>query len=79
MDRAETLEVTAQAVIATMWSLPELAGLAIGDLESIPLGRLRRNATRLHAVCRYRKGVSKANTIGPTDVRCVDVHPEALT
>lgn len=79
MGRTETLEEAAKAVIATMWSLPELAGLAIGDLESIPLGRLRRNATRLHAVCRYRKGVNKANNIGPTDVRCVDVHPEALT
>jgi predicted RNA-binding Zn-ribbon protein involved in translation (DUF1610 family) len=78
MDRAETLEVTAQAVIATMSSLHELAGLSIDELRAIPLGRLRRDATRLHAVCRYRKGIRKADIQGPADVQCVDLHPAAL-
>jgi len=74
-----TLEEQAREVIATMRSIPELAMLPVNELEKIPLGRLRKNANRLHAVCRYKKGVRKKNALSPNDVRCIDVHPESLT
>lgn len=66
-------------VIARMHDIPALEGLPIEALHDIPLGRLRRDATRLHAVCRYRKGVRRAEISGPADVRCVDLHPAAMT
>jgi hypothetical protein len=66
-------------VIATMHGIADLDSFPINELRDIPLGRLRRDATRLHAVCRYRKGIRKSQIQGPEDVRCVDVHPEALT
>jgi len=73
------LEDIAAEVIAIMLTIPELVDLPVAELEQIPLGKLRKNATNLHAVCRYKKGVRKENGVGPEDVRCVDVHPEALT
>ena len=68
----------AKSVVLTMREIPQLSRLPVSELENVPLGRLRRDATRLHAVCRYRKGVRKADISGPSDVRCVDVHPAAL-
>ncbi len=45
-------------------------------LASVPLGRLRRNATRLHGVCRFNKGVDKRDVnLSPSDVREVALHP----
>ena len=68
-----------QEVIARMREMPALIGLPIDDLASIPLGKLRRNATNLQAVCRYHRGVRKADGgITPADVRTIDVHPYAM-
>ncbi|MDP6900095.1 MAG: hypothetical protein QGF94_04595 [Candidatus Thalassarchaeaceae archaeon] len=78
-DECPTLEDMALEVISVMHTIPELVDLPIAALQQIPLGKVRKNATNLHAVCRYKKGVQKANGVGPEDVRCVDVHPEALT
>ena len=69
----------AKAVVTRMRQIPQLSLLPVSELQNIPLGRLRRDATRLHAVCRYQKGVRKSEITGPNDVRCVDVHPAALT
>ena len=69
----------AKTVVNEMRQIPQLSLLPIQELEGVPLGRLRRDATRLHAVCRYQKGVRKSEIAGPADVRCVDVHPAALT
>lgn len=68
-----------QAVIFRMRAIPGLAHLPVEELPSIPLGLLRRSSTRLHAVCRYRRGVRKSEGVTPLDVRCIDVHPYALT
>ena len=66
-------------VLSIMATIPELADENLGELEDVPLGRLRRDATRLHGVCRYRKGKrSKASEIGPRDVREVALHPQVL-
>ncbi len=79
MSDENVLADLAKAVIVTMHQIPELDQLPVHELQKIPLGRLRRDATRLHAVCRYQKGVKKSEIVGPDDVRCVDVHPVALT
>ena len=73
-----TLGEMANRVISTMHELPELSHLPINELHSIPLGHLRKNATRLHAVCRYKRGLRKANISGPEDVRRIDLHPEVI-
>ena len=79
MSDENVLADLAKAVIVTMHQIPQLDQLPVHELQKIPLGRLRRDATRLHAVCRYQKGVRKSEIVGPDDVRCVDVHPVALT
>ena len=79
MSDGNVLADLAKAVIVTMHQIPQLDQLPVHELQKIPLGRLRRDATRLHAVCRYQKGVRKSEIVGPDDVRCVDVHPVALT
>lgn len=73
------LQNLAENVVMTMFQIPQLSHLPVGKLTDIPLGKLRRDATRLHAVCRYHKGIRKSAISGPSDVRCVDVHPVALT
>ncbi|CAI8345990.1 MAG: Protein SprT-like protein [Marine Group II euryarchaeote MED-G33] len=78
MEVEDLLTNLSKSVVLTMRQIPQLSLLPVTELENIPLGRLRRDATRLHAVCRYRKGVRKAEISGPSDVRCVDVHPAAL-
>lgn len=62
-----------------MRSIDELSRFDLDLLSEIPLGILRRDSTRLHAICRYKKGVSKAGRTGPSDVRCIDVHPYSVT
>ena len=73
------LEERGQAVITRMRGIPAFSHLPVDDLPTIPLGLLRRSATRLHAVCRYRRGARKSEGVAPADVRCIDVHPYALT
>ena len=68
-----------ELVISTMRRIPGISHLPVEDLDTIALGMLRRSATRLHAVCRYRRGVRKSEGVTPADVRCIDVHPYALT
>ena len=78
MDDELVLRKIANSVIQTMHEIPELNHLQVEQLHEIPLGFLRKDATRLHAVCRYRKGMAKSQISGPKDVRCVDIHPVAL-
>lgn len=78
MDDDAVLSKIANSVIMTMHQIPQINQLHIDELHDIKLGFLRRDATRLHAVCRYRKGVVKSQISGPSDVRCVDVHPVSL-
>ena len=66
-------------VLAVMATIPELADQDLGGLKDVPLGRLRRDATRLHGVCRYRKGRrTAAGGLGPGDVREVALHPQVM-
>lgn len=46
-------------------------------LKEIPLGLIRKNATRMHAVCRFKRG-PKGYTKTIDDVKEVAIHPEAL-
>lgn len=78
MDDNQVLRTIANSVILTMHEIPEIQHLPIEQLHDIKLGFLRRDATRLHAVCRYQRGIMKSQISGPSDVRCVDVHPVAL-
>ena len=65
-------------VIQVMHTLPELAHLDLDALPEVSLGYLRRDAINRHAVCRYRRGVRRGQKVGPAQVRCVDLHPNAL-
>ena len=47
------------------------------NLRKVPLGILRRNATRMHAVCRYRPG-PRGGSKGINDVREIALHPVAI-
>ena len=73
-----SLENMSDFVIEEMKNMPDLSDFHIGGLPQIPLGKLRINAVRLHAVCRYKKGVRKTDQISPDSVRCIDIHPLAL-
>ena len=73
-----SLEETSLSVIEEMMNMPDLSDLHVEGLSQIPLGKLRINAVRLHAVCRYKKGVKKTDEISPDSVRCIDIHPRAL-
>ena len=66
-------------VIQKMRDIEELRNFDLDLLGDIPLGMLRKHATRLHAVCRYKRGVSKSGKTGPQDVRCIDLHPYSMT
>ena len=75
----ELVELSGE-VIGKMQKISQLQDLPLSELHKIPLGRLRRDAVRLHAVCRYNKGVNKqSNYLTPTDVRCVDLHPDSMS
>ena len=73
-----SLENMSDFVIEEMKNMPDLSELHIGGLPQIPLGKLRINAVRLHAVCRYKEGVRKTDQISPDSVKCIDIHPLAL-
>jgi len=79
MDDSQVLRNIASSVILTMHQIPQINHLPLEELHRIPLGKLRKDATRLHAVCRFRKGIRKDEIRGPEDVRCVDLHPEAMS
>ena len=75
-----TLELIRFRVLTTMAGIEALDDEDLTPLAKIPLGRLRKDATRLHAVCRFHKGVRKSDPdIGPDDVRIISIHPQALT
>ena len=46
-------------------------------LKQIPLGYIRKNATRMHAVCRFKPG-PKGYRKTIEDVKEVAIHPEAV-
>lgn len=62
-----------------MSTIEDLSHLDLQPLANIPLKKLRKNATRLHGVCRYNPGVDKKRKgLNPTDVKEVAIHPESL-
>ena len=73
-----SLEEMSSSVIEEMMNMQDLSDLYLEGLSQIPLGNLRINAIRLHAVCRYKKGVKKTDEISPDNVRCIDIHPRVL-
>ncbi len=73
-----SLKKLSLAVIDEMKKIPDLSHLDVAGLSKIPLGKLRNNAVRLHAVCRYKNGVKKTDEISPISVRCIDIHPRVL-
>lgn len=78
-EKTPSLEFLRFRVMGKMSQMDSLSEYDLAPLHEIPLARLRRNATRLHAVCRYNKGVDKRRgDLSPRDVREVAVHPEAL-
>ena len=78
--RLEKMTIMAQPdewsseVISVMAEIREISHLKIVDLHQIPIGLLRRNATRLHAICRYNRGVKKTGLVEPSDVRLSLIH-----
>ncbi len=67
-------------VIGVMSQMDELTNYDLSPLANIPLKKLRINATRLHGVCRFQKGVDKWRPdLGPQHVKEVAIHPVSLT
>ena len=67
-------------VLATMATMPVVAGRDLGPLRQVRIGRMRRTAIWRHGVTRYVKGGEVARRLraregGPADVRLVDLHP----
>lgn len=77
-DRSFPLEEMSSLIIKEMMNIQDLSNLNVEGLSQIPLGKLRIDAVRLHAVCRYKKGVKKTDEITPDSVRCIDIHPRVL-
>ena len=77
------LEEMSHRVISLMEGIEELSKLSVVELRKIPLGLLREGTYNLQGVCRYRKGVrqriAKGTAKGPSEVRCIDIHPLLLT
>ena len=77
------LEEISQRVISVMEGVDGLSNLRVNELRKIPLGTLREGTYNLQGVCRYRKGlwqrVAKGTAKGPSEVRCIDIHPLLLT
>ena len=66
------------SVIEVMKGIEQFGNFDLEDLASIDIGLLRSDSTRRHAVCRYKKGISKKDRSGPSDVRRIDIHPCVL-
>ena len=77
------LEKTSDRVISVMQGIRELSHLRVDELHGIPLGTLREGTYNLQGVCRFKKGlwqrVAKGTAKGPSEVRCIDLHPLLLT
>jgi len=77
------LEKTSDRVISVMQGIRELSHLRVDELHRIPLGTLREGTYNLQGVCRFKKGlwqrVAKGTAKGPSEVRCIDLHPLLLT
>tara|TARA_Y100000588_G_C14189400_1_gene897302 strand:+ start:1147 stop:1716 length:570 start_codon:yes stop_codon:yes gene_type:complete len=74
-----SLEYLRFRVIGIMSKMESLSGRNLKPLADVPLGTLRKNATRLHGVCRYNQGIDKRRTdLSPLDVKEVALHPESL-
>ena len=66
------------SVIEVMRDIEQFGNFDLEDLASIDIGVLRSDSTKKHAVCRYKKGISKNYRSGPSDVRRIDLHPFVL-
>ena len=74
-----SLEVLRFRVMGIMSQMDSLCEINLQPLAEVPLGTLRKNATRLHGVCRYKKGIDKRRSdLSPSDVKEVALHPESL-
>tara|TARA_B100001750_G_scaffold11409_1_gene8396 strand:- start:47 stop:571 length:525 start_codon:yes stop_codon:yes gene_type:complete len=78
MDDEERMAELASSVIRTMHQIPQLTHLPIEELGVIPLGKLRRNATRTHGICRYKSVKNDDGSVSRV-ARCIDLHPHILT
>ncbi len=65
-------------VIQTMLEINIAKAKEIEALRQVPLNRLRRDATRLHAVCRFRRKAGIGRPLSTTDVREIALHPVAF-
>jgi hypothetical protein len=75
-----TLESMKSEVLHWMSSKPFFTNKEVQSLNTIDLGFLRRNSTQKHGVCRFHKGTDVHSvTLGPNDVKCIDLHPHLLT
>ena len=64
-------------VIEVMRDMPVWLDAPITELDSIPLGVLRKNATQRHGVTRWKRGTD-LNSMQISDVEVIDLHPQLL-
>ncbi|MBT4059361.1 MAG: hypothetical protein HOE69_03540 [Euryarchaeota archaeon] len=74
-----SLEFLRYRVLGIMSRMDALSGKNLQPLAEIPLALIRKNATRLHGACRFKKGVDKwRQDLSPLHVKEVALHPESL-
>ncbi len=66
-------------VMGIMSQMEIFSDTNLQPLGKIKIGKIRKNATRLHGVCRYNRGVDKKRgDLTPADVKEICLHPESL-
>ena len=76
MSYAELVHIREQ-VLPVMIKIGVIDHNQADELRQVPLGILRRNATRMHAVCRYYPG-PRGGSKGINDVKEIALHPIAI-
>jgi len=73
----QALEQLRDDVIEIMRDMPVWSEAPVGNLSTIPLGVLRKNATQRHGVTRWKRGVN-LDAMNIDDVEVIDLHPRLL-
>jgi predicted SprT family Zn-dependent metalloprotease len=73
-----SFESMRERVLQTMLEIKIAGAEEIEELQKVPLNRLRKDATRLHAVCRFRRKAGSEGPLSTSDVREVALHPVAF-
>lgn len=73
------LDNLSSTVLAWMKNQHFFSNKEVEALRLVKVGKMRRNATQKHGVCRYIRGTDiTCPSLGPKDVERIDIHPSLL-